>query len=766
MVQTEPTTNNVFVDQVPQGAVSKIDLLFMIDNSTSMADKQEILQRAVPALVTRLTAPNCLDLTTGAPTGESAKNGTCTTGRSEFPPVADIHVGIVTSSLGAHGGTQCATKTGPGYTPDDQAHLLGTIRATGSNPDASLTFDASRTWNNSGFLAWDANESDQPPGVSDAAMFKDSFQDMVIAAGEHGCGYEASLESWYRFLVDPEPPASVTLQNGLTARSSHLVVNGDGSTQCNGCDMELLAQRKAFLRPDSLVAIVMLSDENDCSIQDEGQGWLISTTDPAKPMFAGTTACAANPNDPCCRSCATADPNTPPGCTPVAQDPACANGNRLTSAKDNPNLRCFAQKQRFGVDLLYPTQRYVTALTSTQLTLESDHKTVVQNPLFMGDATHAPRAPSLVFLAGIVGVPWQDIADDASLESPTQLTYLDANGLAASGRWDMLLGDSSKSTPVAPTDPFMVESIAPRSGKNPITGDAIVPADSTNPTANPINGHEQNVPALDDLQYACTFKLANSKTCAPNDTACDCYPTASGDTAAVTAANRPLCQPPGGGPAGTTQYFAKAYPGTRELQVLHDFPSNGIVASICPKVTTGDEADPNFGYNPAVGAIIDRLKIVLAGSCLPRPPAKVELDGGGEAVACQVIETRAAGCGDCTELGRMALGPEDAPTVVAVQAQLRARGLCDTEGTPACSSFCQCGIRAEEGADLLACQNDQTPGQPGYCYIDNPNSPAVANCDANEKRILRFADSPSNPIPAPGAYAFIGCIGAAVDGGQ
>jgi len=33
----------------------------MIDNSLSMADKQEILAQAVPALVTRLIAPLCVD---------------------------------------------------------------------------------------------------------------------------------------------------------------------------------------------------------------------------------------------------------------------------------------------------------------------------------------------------------------------------------------------------------------------------------------------------------------------------------------------------------------------------------------------------------------------------------------------------------------------------------------------------------------------------------------------------------------------------------
>jgi hypothetical protein len=64
--------------------------------------------------------------------------------------------------------------------------------------------------------------------------------------------------------------------------------------------------------------------------------------------------------------------------------------------------------------------------------------------------------------------------------------------------------------------------------------------------------------------------------------------------------NRPLCQPPASGAAATTQYYGKAYPGTRILQVLRDFGDNSVVSSICPK---GDH-----GYVPAVEVIIDTLK--------------------------------------------------------------------------------------------------------------------------------------------------------------
>src|SRR5579883_378024 len=43
------------------GAVSKIDLLFMIDNSSTMSDKQSLLAQAVPDMMARLVTPNCVD---------------------------------------------------------------------------------------------------------------------------------------------------------------------------------------------------------------------------------------------------------------------------------------------------------------------------------------------------------------------------------------------------------------------------------------------------------------------------------------------------------------------------------------------------------------------------------------------------------------------------------------------------------------------------------------------------------------------------------
>jgi len=145
--------------------VNKVDLLFMIDNSASMGDKQAYLSAAIPDLVTRLVTPNCIDPSNGSVVGTStpSANGTATCpdgSQPEFPAVHDLHVGIVSSSLGPRLGDQepppamgqtsgaggvclpTSTITLPNSTGtqvtlnnhnDDQAHLL-TRSATQADP--------------------------------------------------------------------------------------------------------------------------------------------------------------------------------------------------------------------------------------------------------------------------------------------------------------------------------------------------------------------------------------------------------------------------------------------------------------------------------------------------------------------------------------------------------------------------------------------------------------------------------------------------------
>ena len=67
-----PTTKVNFTSTVSQQAVDKVDLLFAIDNSQSMGDKQDILKDAVPDLIQGLLKPNCVTRETREKTGKLA----------------------------------------------------------------------------------------------------------------------------------------------------------------------------------------------------------------------------------------------------------------------------------------------------------------------------------------------------------------------------------------------------------------------------------------------------------------------------------------------------------------------------------------------------------------------------------------------------------------------------------------------------------------------------------------------------------------------
>src|SRR3954469_2542333 len=190
-----PVTTNIYVDKITQTSVDKIDLLFMIDNSRSMSDKQAILRAAVPDLVSRLVNPICVDAQGNQYAAPAEGSTTCPDGQSqEFNPIKDINIGIVSSSLGDVGANvACPADTSfAKYKPDqvDMAHLMG-----------SLTRGRNTGVNNQGFLEWRAGG----PNPTDLSTFNVNFQRQVGAVGENGCGWEASLESWYRFLVDPVP---------------------------------------------------------------------------------------------------------------------------------------------------------------------------------------------------------------------------------------------------------------------------------------------------------------------------------------------------------------------------------------------------------------------------------------------------------------------------------------------------------------------------------------------------------------------------------
>jgi len=198
------------------------------------------------------------------------------------------------------------------------------------------------------------------------------------------------------------------------------------------------------------------------------------------------------------------------------------------------------------------------------------------------------------------------------------------------------------------------------------------------------------------------------------------------------------------------------------------------VASICPKVLDMGNAD--YGYNPAVKAIIDRLKDALRGKCLPRPlvPASADAPVAGlepGQVPCAVVEAvlppAGQSCGCDANANRLPIEREELRN--AVLNKLKQNQSCGVKGGTPCESYCTCEIAQFAGADLTTCQNNKTPSQPGYCYINAaPGEPNVGNpdlvadCPADSKRLLNFGEQ----TPAPGAIALVACLGASLGSQQ
>ena len=597
---------------VSQAPIQKVDLLYDIDNSASMGDKQAYLIEATPQMIARLVTPRCVD-GAGAATGATVDptTGTCPAGSSpEFAPVHDLHIGIVTSSLGPRLGvasngppasyvcdpslrvTSEAGVTGSAHN-DDQGHLInrtGPLGLGAALPEATLA-------EGGGFLSWfpalgnKGKAAVTPPqaitqagAAGSAGTLIGDFTELVGGAGESGCGIESQLESWYRFLVQPDPYLTL--------------VNDGGHAKWSGVDATILQQRHDFLRPDSLVAVVVLSDENDSEIDVrsyQGSGYLFmsSTYDPPR----ATSPCETDPNSPDCEPCPT---NCPAG------GAACADPNCLTTGGifrggwgNNLNLRHVHMPQKYALDPQYPLTRYHNGLTSPAVPNRVGEypegassyagTNNCTNPLFASELptaadvpdyasttpdeiattlcnlpTGAARNPADVFYAHVGGVPHQllqSVPGDGTCPAGTPAADCPQKDTLVAADWIRILGKGPASytggggTPSYDStgiDPHMIEAMTPRNvaglpdsfpapASDPAVRTLSGPTFTGNPAPDPINGREwttnAGVHALPvDLEYACIFELplASQRDCATLDAdtiegnSCDCVPGGTG----------------------------------------------------------------------------------------------------------------------------------------------------------------------------------------------------------------------------------------------
>ncbi len=208
--------------EIQNNAVDSVDILFEIDNSNSMAANQANLARNFSILINQLVAPPDRDMN----------------GSPDYPPVKSLHVGVISSDLGTPGSTvpSCANSD----VGDDgllnpirngqaiRSHQPWTTAPAGTRPARCMMVPTQYP----SFLTFDADSTN-------AAEFRDDFVcNAYLSIG--GCGLEQQLESAYRALVVHNPREQ------------------PGNTDPNA----------GFVRPNAVLAIVMVSDEEDGSVRD------------------------------------------------------------------------------------------------------------------------------------------------------------------------------------------------------------------------------------------------------------------------------------------------------------------------------------------------------------------------------------------------------------------------------------------------------------------------------------------------------------------
>ncbi|MBK8406521.1 MAG: hypothetical protein IPL19_00920 [Sandaracinaceae bacterium] len=199
--------------------VEDIDLLFMVDDSSSMREEQVAVAQEIPRLVEVLA--------TGDRDGD---------GNQDFRPLASIHLGVISSNMGIggvalHPNARCTATLG------DDGILL--TESGGTDPTCALSYPPFLT-----FLS-----------VDDDVMAFAQSAGCLATTGIDGCAFEQQLEAVLKALTPAESEVVFEHERGgVVIRTTR----GHGGTGVN----------QGFSRDTSLLAVVMITDEDDCSTRD------------------------------------------------------------------------------------------------------------------------------------------------------------------------------------------------------------------------------------------------------------------------------------------------------------------------------------------------------------------------------------------------------------------------------------------------------------------------------------------------------------------
>jgi hypothetical protein len=214
---------------ITPAAPTKVDLLFVVDDSNSMALKQQQLQAQIPKLIEALTSGQRFP---GDP--------------NPFPAITDLHVGVVSTDMGIPG-----VELPPSCRADggEDGHLQ--FQPPG-DPESTLVCESS----------YPQYQTYRYP--ENAAAFTQAVA-CTSALGIGGCGFEQPLDAMLKALV-PSKPATPgeNVFRFISTTFENTYGRGD-VPQAEGGNL-------GFLRNDpadpSLVAVVVLTDEEDCSVNE------------------------------------------------------------------------------------------------------------------------------------------------------------------------------------------------------------------------------------------------------------------------------------------------------------------------------------------------------------------------------------------------------------------------------------------------------------------------------------------------------------------
>ena len=244
-VLVDPDTGPALGWVEPAGActaASSIDLLLVVDDSSSTDDEQTLLAAALHSLAGTLTSPPDDDAD----------------GRPDWPPITSLHAAVVTTDMGTGGAAipTCGSGTFGAMLGDDGIFVTRGSSAPGCSLGA------------------------HPPILSFEPLDPMGLFQLGCAAslGSGGCSYEQPLEAMLKAL-SPSAPASYTAASyAPPAFFAGTSPHGD-------------RQNAGLVRDDSLLAVLVVTDEDDCSAAD------VELFDPASTTYATAPdlRCAAHP---------------------------------------------------------------------------------------------------------------------------------------------------------------------------------------------------------------------------------------------------------------------------------------------------------------------------------------------------------------------------------------------------------------------------------------------------------------------------------------